>query len=237
MVPPRLSQDQRKASILQAVRPLFAEKGFKGVTSRELAEAAGISEALLFRHFPSKEALYAGVQVALLEGEAQAAPPIELLPECTETLVFMTGFLLLQIAKGEVPGGDDLDFRRLILTSLMEGGDFARQALQGMPSRINRKLAACLEAAIRSGDARPGGVQPWVAGWFTNYVGLMLMAHLSPEVPIIDFQANREELAQQAQWFCLRGMGLRDEAIQRCLAAPPPFPFPPPMPNPGRVRL
>jgi len=238
---PRMSNTERKAAILAAVRPLLAEKGVKGVTTRGLAEAAGVSEALLFRHFPSKEALYAEVQVAALEDEIQHAQILLALPDSTETLVFVTGMLLTQIAKGQVPGGEDPQFRRMVLISLMEGGDFARHAMQGMPSRMNRKIADCLEAAIRSGDARPGPTTPWAAGWFANHVGLMLMAHLAPEVPIIDFGATREELARPARWVCLRGMGVTADATERGLASPsppgllpfpppgmPPFPFPPP---------
>src|SRR5438128_12076669 len=54
----RLDSDERHRAIVTAAVPLFARKGFAGTTTRELAEAAGISEALLFRHFPSKQLLY-----------------------------------------------------------------------------------------------------------------------------------------------------------------------------------
>lgn len=37
---------------------MFARKGYQGTTTREIAEQAGVNEALLFRHFPSKENLY-----------------------------------------------------------------------------------------------------------------------------------------------------------------------------------
>src|SRR5258708_18152636 len=54
----RLDSDERRKAIVRTAVPLFARKGFAGTTTRELAEAAGISEALLFRHFPSKQLLY-----------------------------------------------------------------------------------------------------------------------------------------------------------------------------------
>ncbi len=37
---------------------LFSRKGFRGTTTREIAEAAGMNEAILFRHFRGKDALY-----------------------------------------------------------------------------------------------------------------------------------------------------------------------------------
>ena len=54
----RLDSDERRKAIVAAAVPLFARKGFAGTTTKELAEVAGISEALLFRHFPSKKHLY-----------------------------------------------------------------------------------------------------------------------------------------------------------------------------------
>ena len=65
----RMTGEERKGSILKAVRKLFSDKGFRGVTCRELATAAGISEALLFRHFPNKE-----VRWTPLFGQKKAIP-------------------------------------------------------------------------------------------------------------------------------------------------------------------
>src|SRR5438105_15446640 len=60
----KLSCDERRAAIIKAVRRVFAEKGFHGTTTRQLAEAAGVSEALLFKHFPNKEALYSAMMLS-----------------------------------------------------------------------------------------------------------------------------------------------------------------------------
>jgi AcrR family transcriptional regulator len=216
----RLSKLERRAAIIAAVRPLFAVMGRKGVTTRELATAAGISEALLFRHFPSKDALYAEAQISAMGEEGKQVARIDALPVCTETLVSILGEMLAQITSGKMsPEGENTHFKRLMLTSLMEGGEFARKALQGMPSRVNRKLAACLEAAIQTGDAHPGPPLPWVTAWFATDVGVMLMLHLTPKIPVIDYGVAREDLARQALWFCLRGMGIKEEAIERCLAS------------------
>ncbi len=62
----RLSAEERRESILTAARKVFAEGGFRGTTNRGLAEAAGVSEALLFQHFPDKEALYTAMHSTFL---------------------------------------------------------------------------------------------------------------------------------------------------------------------------
>jgi len=54
----RLSATDRRQQILEVASGLFARKGYEGTTTREIAEQAGVNEALLFRHFPSKENLY-----------------------------------------------------------------------------------------------------------------------------------------------------------------------------------
>jgi AcrR family transcriptional regulator len=54
----RVPAEDRRLQIIDVARELFATRGFEGTTTRELAEKIGINEALLFRHFPSKEDLY-----------------------------------------------------------------------------------------------------------------------------------------------------------------------------------
>ncbi len=54
----RMSGEERKAQIVKVATDLFAKKGFKGTTTREIARKAGISEAVIFRHFSKKEDLY-----------------------------------------------------------------------------------------------------------------------------------------------------------------------------------
>ena len=59
--PSRRSSQERQASLIQAATALFAKKGFNGTTTKEIAKAAGISEALVYKHFPTKHALYAAI--------------------------------------------------------------------------------------------------------------------------------------------------------------------------------
>lgn len=54
----RLSGEERRAQIIDAALWLFADKGFAGTRTREIAELAGISETLIFQHFKTKEDLY-----------------------------------------------------------------------------------------------------------------------------------------------------------------------------------
>lgn len=51
------SPEDTRIRILAAARELFARKGRRGTTTREVAERAGVNEATLFRHFGNKDAL------------------------------------------------------------------------------------------------------------------------------------------------------------------------------------
>lgn len=55
----RMSADERRELILEAALDVFAQKGFSGARTKEIAKQAGISETLVFRHFETKEKLYA----------------------------------------------------------------------------------------------------------------------------------------------------------------------------------
>jgi AcrR family transcriptional regulator len=51
----RLEGDARRAQIVDVARRLFAEAGYRTTTTRQLARAAGVSDALMYRHFESKD--------------------------------------------------------------------------------------------------------------------------------------------------------------------------------------
>src|SRR5580704_8044202 len=51
----RLEGDARRAQIVEIARGLFAEAGYRPTTTRQLARAAGVSDALMYRHFTSKD--------------------------------------------------------------------------------------------------------------------------------------------------------------------------------------
>jgi AcrR family transcriptional regulator len=54
----RCSAEDRRRQILETATALFARQGFKGTTTREIAELAQVNEAIIFRHFSTKEDLY-----------------------------------------------------------------------------------------------------------------------------------------------------------------------------------
>jgi AcrR family transcriptional regulator len=57
----RMSAGDRRQQILDVAIRLFSQKGFRGTTTKEIALAAGVNEAIIFRHFATKKELYAAI--------------------------------------------------------------------------------------------------------------------------------------------------------------------------------
>src|SRR5919206_835959 len=63
----RLGAVDRRAAILDAALEVFSRRGYNGASIDEIAQAAGISKALIYEHFPSKKDLH----ISLLERHTQ----------------------------------------------------------------------------------------------------------------------------------------------------------------------
>jgi AcrR family transcriptional regulator len=214
---PKLSSEERRAAIMAAVRRLFADKGFHGTTTRELAEAAGVSEALLFKHFPNKEALYSAMLLASCP--AKDSPILERLRSLepsASSLVILVHQIVARLVEGCGPDKEEQEIQHhLMLRSLLEDGEFARFFLERALACWLTKVEECLKAAIAAGEAVALPVQPRLAGWFAEHLAVTLMTRLRPATPVLDYGLSRKQLVEQAVWFALRGMGLKDEAIRR----------------------
>src|SRR5438477_4733702 len=101
----KLSSEERRAAIIKAVRRLFAAKGFHGTTTRELAAAAGVSEALLFKHFPNKEALFSAMQLSCCDEQTVGRfELLKALDPSASTLVLVVHFLVSKLVADDVAG-------------------------------------------------------------------------------------------------------------------------------------
>jgi AcrR family transcriptional regulator len=212
----KMPGEARRAAIIRTAQRVFIEKGFDRTTTRELAEAAGVSEALLFKHFPTKEALYRAIQMSCFKEEgSKIIERLQSLRPSTPALVFLVQDLVSHILGGQ-PDEGDRSFLRLVLRSLMDEGEFARLGIQGGPFHWVQKVEECIEAAKAAGDMVDRPVQASLGGWLAHQLIAGIMMHYLPVEPVIDYGVPREKLVKQVVWFCLRGMGLKEEAIRRC---------------------
>ena len=201
---------------MKAALPLFARKGFANTTTRELAEAAGVSEALIYKHFPSKESLYAEIQNTGCKDKDNGLEKLAGVEPSTSTLVHIVYYLLRTIVMGKP--GDTISWEvkhRMILNSCLEDGEFTRVLYENRFSCCFNKVEACLAAAEESGDivSSPVGRQNRVR--FAHHLAATIAINHLPKKPVIDYKVDREELLHEVTWFALRGLGLTDQAIAR----------------------
>jgi len=57
----RMQGTDRREQLIETALDVFSRKGFDGATTKEIAAEAGVTEAIIFRHFPTKQALYTAV--------------------------------------------------------------------------------------------------------------------------------------------------------------------------------
>ena len=214
----RLDSDERRKAIVTAAVPLFARKGFAGTTTRELAEVAGISEALLFRHFPSKKHLYGEILRLGCEGDP-ALERLAALEPSTATLVHMTHFMVQYFLLGAGVDRVELDTRlRLVLYSFLEDGEYARELFDRIFERVHPLFAASIDAATLAGDLKPGPIASANRFWFGQHIAAMVAFVFLPGRASIPYQGTPAGLVEEICWFILRGIGMRDAAIAAALA-------------------
>ncbi|MEK0084430.1 TetR/AcrR family transcriptional regulator [Benzoatithermus flavus] len=211
----RLGAEERRKAIVEAAMPLFAQKGFAGTTTREIARAACVSEALLFQHFPSKAALYQAIVARGCEGDPELEK-LTLLPPCTATLVHMTRLMLEHFVLGALGDPKEREVQhRLMLNSFLEDGVYARLVCAWVTEQVRPLYEASMAAAAAAGDLRPGADVSPDAFWFAEHVAAMIAYARLPSVPTVPYEGSIEVVIRDALRFILRGLGLTDTAIAR----------------------
>src|SRR5688572_19142468 len=124
-----MTGDKRREQILRTAVELFSRRGFKGTTTKEIANASGVSEAMVFRHFASKDELYAaiihskgcqdGIDRFPWEGNEVLAAAIE---QRDDFAVFYN-IALAALNKHH----EDVGFMRLLLYSALEEHELAER--------------------------------------------------------------------------------------------------------------
>jgi AcrR family transcriptional regulator len=213
----RLKAEDRRQLIVAAAVPLFARKGFKSTTTREIAEAAGTSEALLYKHVPSKESIYHEMSHVLCgEGMHEIAERLAKLPASTRMLVMAIYFLMIVILPETTPDEEiKSQTRRVMAQSLLEDGEFAREFQDARMAPFIPDLERLIAAAVAAGDMvdEPAHARARIIICQHLACGTAFMS-MPPKSPH-DYGATRAQVNHETVLFALRGMGLKEEAIRK----------------------
>jgi AcrR family transcriptional regulator len=119
----RMAGEERRLQILRVAVSLFAHNGFRGTTTKEIARAAGVSEAMVFRHFATKEELYTAILAQACASGIE--DPGELVAQSVRLKDDQAVFETLAATALE-HHENDKEFLRLLLHAALEGHELAQ---------------------------------------------------------------------------------------------------------------
>ncbi|HEX7961290.1 MAG TPA: TetR/AcrR family transcriptional regulator [Terriglobales bacterium] len=153
----RLSAPDRKKQVLEVATRLFAQQGYAATTTRQIAAECGVTEAILFRHFPSKEELYWDV----IETKRASRGFLEKLKEILESNMSPMD-VCIAIAKDRLERNfGDPTMTRLLLFSTLENHELSYRFYRNFIAEYHEHLVEYIEKQISGGVFRP--VDPLLA--------------------------------------------------------------------------
>ena len=158
----------RRLQILRVAMRLFSQRGFRGTTTKEIALAAGVSEAMVFRHFATKEELYS----AILDHKACSGDAVDLHEVVAEALEQKNDRAVFEkLALNALQHHEcDPEFQRLLLHSALEQHELAHMFWEKFVKRVYRTLRNYIRERQRDGAMR--NVEPLVV--VRAFVGMII---------------------------------------------------------------
>ena len=183
---PRKPAAERRSQLIDVAIGVFARKGFGGATTKEIAAAAGVTEAIIFRHFATKQDLYK----AILDSRC-TTPEIE--SWFADTQQFMDrkddeGLFRHLITKMIASNREDPRFERLMLHAALEGHEIAIMYRNQFSLPIGKRLIEYISKRQRAGAIRacdPKAIIFAIAG-VAHYYAHQKYLYQSAELPMPD---------------------------------------------------
>lgn len=200
-MPSRMKSEDRRAAIVEAAIHLFAEKGFRGTTTRGLAAALGVSGPVLYRHFKTKRELYNAIIETKAQQQSRQGANLPSLEDNDDRAFFRyLGNLILEIYE------DDPEFMRLLLFSALERHELADLFFKRQVDAYFDLVGTYIECRIDQGRFRPVDAKVAAFGFngMVSHCGLTYLLfgkHFAPK--------SRDEVVDEMVEMFLRGVELR----------------------------
>jgi len=198
----RLPAEQRRAQILREAADLFASHGFNGTTTRDVAARVGLTEAALYRYYPSKEAMY----VAILDQRMAVSDPLaRVLPLARardDRGVFTVLALELLHSVDEDP-----TILRLLLYSALEGHQLAGRFHDRRIRRLRDFLTRYIRRRVADGAFRKIDPALGARAFLGMIVNHLIVRHVFRQQE--EYPQSLEEVARAFVAIFLDGVRVR----------------------------
>ena len=155
----RMTAENRRQQIIDVAIQLFSQKGFRGTTTKEIALAAGVNEAIIFRHFATKRDLYSAIidqKACATEMASKQAEIVKAIEQRNDRKLFETiAFHILEVHE------HDETFMRLMFYSALEGHELSDMFFRNQVAERYREVASYIKERIQEGAFRK--VDPQIA--------------------------------------------------------------------------
>jgi TetR/AcrR family transcriptional regulator len=151
----RLSAIARREQLIQVAIDLFSRKGFKGTTTREIAAAAGVTEAIIFRHFETKEHLY----TAIIDRKVNSPDTAEWIAALRSAMDRDDDEAVIRQLIGAIISMHKKDpkFERLMQYAALEGNEIALRHMRQVTASIVDVFRSYFLRRQKQGHLRPFG--------------------------------------------------------------------------------
>ena len=139
----------KRQDIIKSAIEVFAKSGFRGTTTRDLASHAEVNEAIIFRHFNTKQELYRAIlEQKLAQGRDAMCVEKEQFGGAADDQKFFESFGNHFLERHE----EDSTFMRLLMFSALEGHELSEMFLTSIAGRD--PLAAYIQGRMDDGAFR-----------------------------------------------------------------------------------
>lgn len=185
----------RRTQLLQAAETVFAAKGYHGATTREIAQAADVSEGTLYNYFASKRDLFTGLMISRADA---------LIESIAEVRADSVEGAMAQLLAGQFTRMRAHHHFRLFLQEARLDPDLNRALVEDVLPRISREVKRLMATLMDAGIMRR--VDPEIANWtlISAVVGLALFADLGA-APVLE-AISAEALAEQVSDIFIHGL-------------------------------
>ena len=186
----------RREQIIEAAITLFAQQGFDGTTTRQIASSIGITEGLIFHYFPTKAALLNAVletrhvfigELRQFLDQAGQHPVSEVLPEIAVRW--------LHLLRNEAAIA-------LVLIGVAQTNSQVYEALQGIIQEGRERLSNYLRSRIQTGELRTDLPVETSASMFFASLMFFFLAHRTLSDSAWEQQASAFSSELYQIWLC-----------------------------------
>ncbi|MCI1987529.1 MAG: TetR/AcrR family transcriptional regulator [Lactobacillus sp.] len=192
---------RKQQAVLNASLALFAEQGYDGTSTADIAHRAGVSEGTIFKRFRTKE----GLLQAILE------------PFLNQVIPQAAGAFVTELAKKRFPHFKDLleygirDRIDFVMANRPEMKIFIQEIgknpvlLVQMTNMLADALRASFNDVFKVYQDK-GELVQWESMRIMRYVTSVLIGYMIPNVIMDDMPVNKEKVTQEAVEFLMLGL-------------------------------